>query len=133
MKFARSGCLGVISVCVLIVIVVALLPDAKSTSAQSLLPPVPTPHSDSVQFDPQENAHKAQLDQMDAGAGACMERAIHGLLMQGVRNKSQLLNFAESTCGPPLKKFLISIGSPPKAADAWVQKDAEDVLEVELR
>ena len=88
---------------------------------------------DQVQFDPQAATHKAMLDQLDVGANTCFARAIHGLLMSGVRSRAELLGFAEKTCGQGLKRFLISQGSPDAAAEAYVDKGAEDVLAEELR
>lgn len=90
-------------------------------------------NSDVVRFDPNDAIHKAQMDQLEAGAGACMQRAMHGLLMQGVRSRATLLQFAEVNCGSALKRFLVSFNLPEKAADQLIQQDAEDVLEVELK
>jgi len=133
MKTVYAGCLGFSAALVLLVIVLAISPDPKNASPTSAETASLSQKTDAVNFDPQEDVHKAQLDQMEANAGACMERGMHGMLMQGIRSREQLLGFAQNTCGSGLKRFLVSLGMPETAADAYVRKTAEDVLAVELQ
>jgi hypothetical protein len=131
----RVGCLGVLAGSLLVVAIALNMPVSKPTPAllgSTTAAPV-TPADDTVSFDPKDAVHKAQMDQMEANAGACMERAMHGLLLQGVRSRQTLLRFAQSDCGTGLKRFLVSLGTSDQAADAYVGKTADDVLAIELQ
>lgn len=88
--------------------------------------------NDSLQFDPKISANRQLFETMEAQSGVCMERSIHGLLMQGMRSRNQLMAFAESTCGQGWRKWMATVGVPPKAADAYIHKTAQDILEIEL-
>jgi hypothetical protein len=89
---------------------------------------------DAVQFDPKAAAQKAMFTQMEGGAELCMHRAVRGLLMQGVRSRAELLNFAGTTCGQGFKRFMTSnLDVPEKAATAFIDKMALDTLTEELQ
>jgi hypothetical protein len=108
--------------------------DRKWETCQSEATPIPkSASSDAVQFDPDAAVHKAQWDQLESGTNDCMYRAMSGLLIEGVRSRSQLLGFAKNTCGSGFKKFLMSVGTPEGAADGLLDSMANRNLEAALR
>jgi len=77
-----------------------------------------------------ESAQRMRVfDQMVAESSHCMESGAKAMLMQGSRNKEQILLFQTTVCGGPLVKFLISDGSMNTAqANEFVRFLAERVL-----
>jgi hypothetical protein len=86
-----------------------------------------------VQYDPQKVIHKQQLNELEAGARDCFPGAFKAVLMQGLRDRTQILHFAEPICGNYLRNFLISEGWPPKTATDYVVKIADDELDLVLK
>ena len=77
-----------------------------------------------------ESAQRMRVfDQMVAQSSHCMESGAKAMLMQGSRNREQILEFQTKVCGGPLVRFLISDGSMNTSqANEFVRFLAERIL-----
>lgn len=87
---------------------------------------------DTVEFDPKTAAQKKMMDSMEAGTVSCLDRLYTGLLMQGVRSRSQLLQMGENICTGSLKRFMATLGVPEASATLYARKTAETELNFAL-
>lgn len=86
-----------------------------------------------LKFDQLTADQNMRLDQGDAGLAFCFDRAIRGMLRMGLRDRTPIIQFATTTCGPGFKRQLILAGSSNAAATAYIELAAADHLDAILR
>ncbi|HVP86096.1 MAG TPA: hypothetical protein VMS78_15355 [Rhizomicrobium sp.] len=107
---------------------------AENGMSPSDAPTAAAPPNDNVPFDRDAEIKGAQFDQLEAGAVSCMDQLLHGYLMQGMRSRAQLIQWATHICGVQLSKFMVETGKQTKElADSYVEVLANKELDLILR
>ncbi len=103
--------------------------NVKSSSDDLKAKELPTPQGRKLEYDVEYAKREAMFNQFMAEASHCMQSGAKVMLMQGARDREQILLFQTNVCGGPLIKFLISDGSLTTVqASAFVRALAEQIL-----
>lgn len=89
--------------------------------------------NDAVPFDAKDYFRKQRLEIGLGGLEICYDRTISGLLINGLRSRSQLLAMAINICSSGYRKQLVLEGASEKAAEAYVELIATEALDDVLR
>ena len=115
----------------------ATSPNQSSLAHADVSPPPrsgPTKRSDQVQYDPNAAIYAQQMEQLVAGAESCLHDAQQALLMQGDRNKADLIATSIAWCGGGLRSFMIDqVGRPEKEVNAYLKSMSERQLDIVLK
>jgi hypothetical protein len=121
----------VIAVCLAAIVTTMAMHDRPP--AEPAAAPTPVADSDTVHYNAADTARDAILGQSEAGMEDCFDRALHGLLSEGVRSRGQLLEFAETSCGSGYEQLMVGYGASKAAAHAYVDLVASQQLDGILR